>query len=335
MSTRWIIPLCLAVFCLLAATLWIYLDQTRFSREQSLVLADLDDLRSATRARMEASAPQPLSLAPAPDPHVVPQMTPRSSIFDKLPALAESLDEKSVDLRACLNGAALIRNSQAMRDLRADRPVAALHGFDQILAESPDNTAALSGRAAALVALKRHDEAVQTYKRLISRSPDDAEARYNLGVLYCRKARYGDAATQFHEVVMLNPEHARAWFNLASLAQRDGKLAEAHQAWKRFTTLDPDNPTGWYQLGTVEMDLDAYQSAVFCFTYAVALTPEDVGPYINLALAYAALGDAEQAFSTAADADHHFPCNVSVHDLIAELSEVFPHAIPTSAPDPS
>jgi Tfp pilus assembly protein PilF len=330
MSSRWIIPLCLAIFSVFAAALWIYLDQTKFSREQSLVLADLADLKSTLAARNERPEPPPIPISPPPARRESAAKPSRTSFFDKLPALAESLDEKSVDLRACLNGAALIRNSQAMSDLRADRPVAALHGFDQILEQSPDNTAALSGKAAALIALQQYDDAVDTYKHLISLSPDDVDARYNYGALLCRKFRFGDAGSQFHEVVTLDPNHARAWFNLASIAQRDGKLAEAHDAWRRFTALDPDNPSGWFQLGTVEMDLDAYESAVFCFTYAAALTPEDLGSHLNLALAYAALGDADEAFSTAESADRRFPCNAAVQQLLTELSEVFPHTIPTS-----
>jgi len=54
--------------------------------------------------------------------------------------------------------------------------------FDKALAINPDHASTLNNRGNALLDLKRHAEALESYDRAIELDPDYAKAHYNRGI---------------------------------------------------------------------------------------------------------------------------------------------------------
>ncbi|MBK8268569.1 MAG: tetratricopeptide repeat protein [Planctomycetes bacterium] len=222
-----------------------------------------------------------------------------------------------------IGGTPLMRIARGWHLLNHNKPRQALAAFDQILQREETETAALAGRAAALVALGRFDAARETYRALLDIHPRDAGARYNLGVIEGRLGRLTDAAEQFRLAVQSDPNHKRAWFNLASLAQRDGRLAEARTGWEAFTSIEPAIAAGWYNLGIVYMDYQNPTDAARCFSYVVMIDPTDVDGYVNLAEAYRAEGDFDSALGILHQADQLSPCDPVVLSVMAQAHRGF------------
>ncbi len=127
-------------------------------------------------------------------------------------------------VRTLVGGArlALVRGRQA---LAAQRPADALAAFDQALAADPDSSPSAIGRAAALVALDRVDEAVAVLVALVTRYPNNAEAWYNLGILAGRQGQIDSSVGALRRAVTLRPDDLEARLRLAE-ALRAGAASE-------------------------------------------------------------------------------------------------------------
>lgn len=325
MRLPWLILISMFLFSVTASSIWIYLDNRKVTGEDANVIADLDALKPV-------SSPETGPNAPAEPVRRVTKSPLRPTLMQQLPDLAERLDDKSTSIRTSRFTSQMTGYHRAANELDAGRAESALARYEELLERSPNNAAARSGKAAALAAMGRIEDSAAAYKKLLEIAPEDANGRYNYGVILCRLSRFDEAAEQFGEAVGINPRHAKAWFNLASLAQRAARLTDARLAWEHFVELEPGNSAAWFQLGTVQMDLDAFENAIFSFTYAMAQAPDDLTARLNLALAYAAAGDPLAALDIADDADQQFPCEPAVADLRDQLGEAFPGILAFNVP---
>ena len=236
--------------------------------------------------------------------------------------VARQLDETAVKLRGDLNRNTVIANVQGKSELGSGRTLAALHRFDQVLAKSPTNLPALTGKGEALLALRRYDEAVDVYRRAVEVAPNDAALRYNFGAVLYRLTRYTEASEQFRRLVEIDPNHARAQYNLATLAQRAGRLSEARRCWQAFTRLEPQVASGWFHLGEVWMDYDRPMEAAWSFAHYVELEPLDHVGRVNLGLAYANAGNIEDALHSMSVAAEMSPCDEGIVRAMEEIQVV-------------
>lgn len=329
MTTRWIIPISLAIFAVISSALWAWLSLTqRQLLIERVTLAELDALHAPHRASppttTAAAPPKADRIRPAGLRGSLPRRTAAPSVNWK--ALADRMDEQSVRMRQRARDTSYARAAAGWAHLDADRPVAALAEFDRVLARHPDDAGALKGRAEALARLGRYDEAAAPLLRVTRLHPNDADARYNCGALLYRLSRFTEASEQFREVVALRPHDARAWFNLAGLAQRDGRLTEARDAWIRFTTLQPDVAEGWFNLGLVRFDLDDPIGALFDFTCAAALDPTDPDMRLNMAAAWETLGDPQAAHAWLIELRTLHPCDPVIEQALNDLERSLLHA---------
>jgi tetratricopeptide (TPR) repeat protein len=104
---------------------------------------------------------------------------------------------------------------------------AALSVYEQLLSEDPDDVAALSGSAVALMVLQRFDEAMKVQERLVAADPDDAQTRVELGFNYLNhQDRPEDAVRVLEEAANLEPIAK----NLTFLAQAQLRAGDAEEA---------------------------------------------------------------------------------------------------------
>ena len=84
------------------------------------------------------------------------------------------------------------------------------HAYEAALAVDDDDPRAHHGRARALTARGRLDEAMVEAKRAIADASEEPEFHHLLGLLYERQRRFPDAAAAFGKYVSLLPDHDRS-----------------------------------------------------------------------------------------------------------------------------
>lgn len=319
-TSRWFIPLSLLIFAALVGGLWAYLSATEEPTPSKWVRHSRDTLLDSPPAKPAPPTVEPVVVAkPA---KKAGKKSPRRFVEPptvKWTDVASHFDMEAVKLRLDASESSPAELIAAKRDLDAGRAVAALRAYDNVLARSKKNTAAMAGRAAALTALDRLDEAATCYESLVKHAPRDALAHYNYGVLLYRRGAFGEASTQFRELVALQPDHARGHYNLATLAQRAGRLSEARDGWTAFTRLEPTVPSGWFNLGVTLLDFDEPLEAARCFAVFSALRPTEADGFTNLGAAFAAAGSLEDALEALTISDALVPCDAMVMTAIADL----------------
>jgi len=116
---------------------------------------------------------------------------------------------------------------------------AALSVYQQVLAEDPENVAALSGAAVALMVLQRFDEALRFQERVAAVDPEDVQTRLELGFNYLNhQDRPGDAVRVLEEATELDPTAKNLTF-LAQALEQAGDAEGAEQALTRAIEVDP------------------------------------------------------------------------------------------------
>lgn len=321
-TNRWLIPVCFLVFIVLVVGYRAYLsgDKGPLPVRQPADFDSLAEGRPAPRSTGGTAVRNGVRPAGSALPARRARNAAPAAAFRRAgEALAARLDDAVVALRSDLDSSASIQCVEGLIDAQTGHPSSAIAHFDRCLERQPDSQPALAGKVAALVALRRYEEADGVYIRLTSLAPADAVIRYNRGVLLYRQSRFSEATEQFREAVRIDPDHARAHYNLATLAQRAGRILEARNEWRIFTRLEPNVPSAWFNLGVIWMDFDQPIDAAYCFSQAVRLARDDAEAWLNLAIAQAMAGRLHVALEAAATADRLAPDNPLLMRLLAQV----------------
>lgn len=174
--------------------------------------------------------------------------------------------------------------------------------------------------------------AAALFKDLDAREQEtsDREARvavtYKQAALLLQQGKMFEAASAFRSVLEIDPDHAQTQSMLAKIAlskgdvviarrliaqaiEDDGEVAEYHYLralfalkantpgeaiapLQRSLELDAGFPDAWSMLGSILLDSGRADEALECFLKAATLEPSSATVQLNLASAYAALGDA-------------------------------------------
>jgi Flp pilus assembly protein TadD len=121
----------------------------------------------------------------------------------------------------------------------AGHPEDALASFERAIALRPDHVAARNGRALALQALGRNDEAERELETARAIDPTFATTHSNLGNLYFRRDEIERARDAYLAALRLDPEHADAHNNLGSAYFRLGDRERAAHEYREALRLDP------------------------------------------------------------------------------------------------
>lgn len=190
--------------------------------------------------------------------------------------------------------------------------------FDRLLLGAADNPDIMSGKAAALLGLGRHEDALPLLERVIERRPEDATTRFNYAVALAALGRPDAAVEALRDLLTRYPHHSRARFNLALLLQASGRLREALTEWRTLTDksvgrVGVDAPAhaahapaalaaAWFHRGEVALALGIYDEASRSFQEVLHTHPEDARALCNLGIAQAAAGHGEEALDSLAKA---------------------------------
>lgn len=140
-------------------------------------------------------------------------------------------------------------------------------------ATTPERVAAMKHkqRGDALVAQRRHTQAVYAYRRAISADYSYTAAYNELGHALFSLGRHADAVKVFRIAIRDNPEYKLGWYNLGYALRRAGRLREAVAAYHKFAKLRPKDPDPHYGLGLAYRAIGDKPTAIRSFSRYVTL----------------------------------------------------------------
>ncbi|MBI3073238.1 MAG: tetratricopeptide repeat protein [Deltaproteobacteria bacterium] len=152
----------------------------------------------------------------------------------------------------------------------------ALLRFDAALAAQAESPPALVGRGAALMFLKRWDDAATTYRRLLVLDKENLNYANNLGKAVYFKGDYGAAETTFNKVLAAKKDDRTARFFLGEIALKKGDTAAAAREFERLNELEPGRFFGPYGLAKVALASGKVDEAIDKLRLAFSRGIEDV-----------------------------------------------------------
>jgi serine/threonine protein kinase/tetratricopeptide (TPR) repeat protein len=176
--------------------------------------------------------------------------------------------------------------------------------LEQVLADSPDNSYALSRRAELELDYGEPANAETIYRQLLKSSPTYIDY-INLGTAQVLLRRYADAVVTFNDALRIKPKDAAAMLNLG-----EAELALHHQDRAdslfndvcRAAVADTINAQCLARLGHVDKAIEIIKNAL-------EKRPDDPDTLRSAALVYTVAGDYDDALKTitAANAKHLGP----------------------------
>jgi len=119
----------------------------------------------------------------------------------------------------------------------------------------------------------------------------------HLAAAYLRQGDNSRAREHLERSLALNPGHAKSHFNLGELFRREDAPRQAELAFRRALELEPGYAKALNGLGSLLLDQRQYDLARAYFADAAGADPSSWTAHRNLAMACAALGDANCAIS--------------------------------------
>ncbi|MBM3556227.1 MAG: tetratricopeptide repeat protein [Alphaproteobacteria bacterium] len=122
---------------------------------------------------------------------------------------------------------------------RAGQLAEAAEAYRLVLAESPDNIAALINLGAVCAGLGRDDEAVEALEHAMRIAPDDQDAMVNLANLELRRGRIDPALALYYRALAFAPDFPALRYNLAVALGRAGRREDALAQFAEAVRLRP------------------------------------------------------------------------------------------------
>ena len=188
-----------------------------------------------------------------------------------LEALTERLGRKEEALRVLASAPSsrevTVRRCVANLDL--NRAEAALHALPQ---DGDEHYITSLAKALALMAHKRHEDAVEEFRALDARFPTSPHLLNALGVGLRFAGQLEEAETVLHKAVELEPHHADAWNNLGCVHYLEGAFDESERCLQEAVLIDR-RPQFLLNLAMCQLGKDETAAAEASFQGAVQLEP--------------------------------------------------------------
>jgi tetratricopeptide (TPR) repeat protein len=192
-------------------------------------------------------------------------------------------------------------------------------------------------RAAMVEAFSRHQAgdlvaAVRGYQGILARDPNNADAAHLLGVALHQQGQSARAVEQISRAVALRPSVPAFHANLAEAYRALGQFDRAVGCCRAALQLWKDYPEAHNNLGLALQALGRYDEAVEHFKACVALRPDDAMTHSNLGTVYRSLGQTESALTHFQRAVEFNPrlaqCRTNLGQFLLDLGraeEALPH----------
>jgi tetratricopeptide (TPR) repeat protein len=205
----------------------------------------------------------------------------------------------------------------------------ALRLFDEAIALGLKSEVVYNNKGTTLDAMGRYQEAAKCYKKAVSMKKTYELAWHNLGNCYYVQELYDKAIEAYAKAVKLNPKRKENWSGLAAACSRGGRRKRSSKAVDKlgsfavddksilllqadlymdcglpqkaierceaFIEARPESPVGYTRLGSIAHELGEYNRAIFAFSRALKITPDDKEVWNNLGYTCFSRGYLERA----------------------------------------
>jgi len=204
------------------------------------------------------------------------------------------------------------------------QPALASTVYAQISRDDPAYYAAEVGRAAALFAADRGDEAVAALTELAREYPDVAGVWSALGDMQRRLQQFGDAAASYDKALaLLGAPQPAQWFLYYARGmanERAENWAGAEADFRQALTLNPEQPQVLNYLGYSYVDRNEnLDEALAMIERAVAAVPEDGAIVDSLGWVLYRLGRYEEAVAPMEKATLLMPVDSLINDHLGDV----------------
>ena len=115
--------------------------------------------------------------------------------------------------------------------------------YRTVLAEDPDNLAALTALGNAYFGNRQWTEAITLYERALLFNPKDPDVRTDLGTAYRNIGMADRALVEYHTALEYDPGHLDARYNIGVVyASNKKNFREAIRAWEDILKFSPNYP---------------------------------------------------------------------------------------------
>jgi tetratricopeptide (TPR) repeat protein len=150
------------------------------------------------------------------------------------------------------------------------------------------------GKAEALLATKKFDEARREYASLVADYPGFPNIYYAYGRFLLELSDVDAAVAAFQQEIKNSPQHIPARLQIAAARYRLDS-ADGLKYAKEAVQLDPAEPFGHYLLGLLYLDTQDFPAAIFELEIAKRSYPKIPDVYFALGNAYARAGQKQAA----------------------------------------
>jgi protein O-mannosyl-transferase len=221
--------------------------------------------------------------------------------------------------------------------------------FEHTISVTTGNYVVENNLGGVLMREGRLDDAIRHLARARSIRPDHAATLSNLGLAMQRKGKLGEAIALYREALHFKPTHLEAWLNLGNALEQTGDFDGALSAYAQAGKLDPEatvvpqllarasegkrraaaSPNSRtpvrpealtsYERANALRDQGRLADAEAAYREAIRLDPAFAGARINLGIALAMRGVADEAASQLSEAIRLDPGDASAHYNLGAL----------------
>ena len=158
-----------------------------------------------------------------------------------------------------------------------------------------DDLSELLKLAAAHQRVGNWDQAERTYRQILAQTPDESAARHGLAWLLHQRGQHGAAIEELRLAIRANPGSAVFHSHLGTMLRQQGKCDEAVMCFRTALGLEPDNAAAQFNLGNAYQQLGQFEAAIESYRASLRGAPADPDIYLNLALALKEAGQFDEA----------------------------------------
>lgn len=195
----------------------------------------------------------------------------------------------------------------------------ALNEVEAAVEINPGNPSWHAQRGFLLDQLRRHEDAIESYRQAVTLQGDDPEVTTALGVDLIRIGRCAEAVAVFERLSAYDPDYEPAYCHRILAYSELGEHDRAEEMFYLAQQLDEDCPHCFCHVGVSLAQRGEYEQAIACWKRVLDLEPDFVGIKQRIAQAYRVQGDRELARDYYLAEIREDPGNT---DLLFELGEL-------------
>jgi protein O-GlcNAc transferase len=162
----------------------------------------------------------------------------------------------------------------------------------------PKANALFNTQGASNAALKRYDDAIDSYKQALKIKPDYADAYSNMGNVLKDKGDLNAAIDSYKKAIKLKPDYADAYNNMGISLKDKGDLDAAIESYKKALKIKPDLAEAYYNMGTSLKDKGELEAAIDSYKQALKINPDYSEAYYNMGIALKDRGELNAAIDS-------------------------------------